>query len=121
MTHTFEIDIEHGILRESFVGVLDFKAMKDADTAIAADPSFQKGFNFLTDLRGAEITIGYEEMASHTSALADLGIKKQAFIVNSELEFGIARMFALLCDGKDLFVESRVFLNLNEASEWLSS
>jgi hypothetical protein len=121
MAHTFEIDIEHGILRESFVGVLDFKALKDADTAITADPGFQKGFNFLTDLRTAEITIGYQEMASHASSLSDLGVKKQAFIVNSELEFGIARMFTLLSEGKGHFVESHVFVNLDEASEWLNS
>ena len=121
MKHTFEIDIEHGILRESFEGVVDFKALKGADTAITADPSFQRGFNFLTDLRKAKISIGYEEIAGHASNLPDLGIRKQAFIVSDELEFGMARMFTLLTEGKEHFLESRVFWNLQEASKWLSS
>ncbi len=121
MTHTFEIDIERGILRESFVGVVDFNALKEANAAIIADPIFQKGLNFLTDLRRAEINMGYEEMLIHTSNLPDFGIKKQAFIVGSDLEFGMSRMFETLSEDKDLYHESCVFNNLEEGLEWLSS
>ena len=121
MTHTFEIDIEHGTLRETFVGVVDFNALEDANTAIIADPSFQKGLNFLTDLRRAEITMDYEEMKRHVLNLPDLGIKKQAFIVGSDLGLGMARMFETLSEFEHLYHESRVFNNLEKGLEWLSS
>lgn len=121
MTHAFEIDIEHGVLRESYVGVVDGNALQEANTAISANPSFQKGLSFLTDLRRAEFTIGYDEMVRHVSGLPDLGIKKQAFIVGRDLEFGMARMFEMLSDGTGLYDESRVFRNLEKGLEWLSS
>lgn len=57
MTHTFEIDLEHGILRESFVGTVDFSSLKKANAAIISDPGFKKGLNFLTDLRDANLTV----------------------------------------------------------------
>ncbi len=74
MTHTFVIDEENGILRESFVGVVDLGTLKETNTTIIADSSFKKGLNFLTDLREAKITMGYEEMFRHVSELPDLGI-----------------------------------------------
>ena len=120
MTHAFEIDIEHGVLRESFVGTVDGNVLKEANTEISANPSFQKGLNFLTDLRRAKITMGYEEMLRHVSNLPDHGIRKQAFIVDSDVGFGMARMFEMLSENTGLYDESRVFKNLEEGLEWLS-
>ena len=120
MAHAFEIDIEHGVLRESYVGVVDGNAMEEANSAISASPSFQKGLSFLTDLRRAEMAIGYDEMVRHVSNLPDLGIKKQAFIVARDLEFGMARMFEMLSEDIGLYDESRVFRDLEKGLEWLS-
>jgi len=121
MAHAFEIDIEHGILRESFVGAVDGNALEEANIAITANPTFQKGLSFLTDLRMAKITMNYEEMERHVSKLPDLGIRRQAFIVKSDLGFGMARMFEMLSENSGLYDESRVFKNLEEGLGWLSA
>jgi hypothetical protein len=121
MFHTFEIDIMNGILRESFIGLIDLDVLRDVNTAIILNPEFRKGLNFLTDLREAKIKMDYEEMLIHTSQLPDLGIKKQAFIVDRDLEFGMVRMFETLSEEKGLYGEVRIFKEIEEGLKWLSS
>ena len=107
MFHTFEIDIMNGILRESFIGLIDLDVLR--------------GLNFLTDLREANIQMGYEEMFRHTSQLPDLGIKKQAFIVGRDLEFGMIRMFETISEEKGHYEELRIFKEIEDGLKWLSS
>ena len=121
MFHTFEIDIMNGILRESFIGLIDLDVLRDANTAINSNPEFRKGLNFLTDLREANIQMGYEEMFSHISQLPDLGIKKQAFIVDRDLEFGMVRMFETISEEKGHYEELRIFKEIEDGLKWLSS
>ena len=121
MFHTFEIDIKNGILRESYIGLIDFDVLRDANTAIISNPEFRKGLNFLTDLREATIQVGYKEMLIHTSQLPDLGIKKQAFIVDRDLEFGMIRMFETLTNEKGHYEEVRIFKDIEEGLKWLNS
>jgi hypothetical protein len=113
--------MEHGILRESFKGKIDYNDLQEANTTIISNPNFKKGLNFLTDLRKTEISIDYVEMISHVSNLPDLGIKKQAFIVDSDFEFAMARMFEMLSENEGLYDEARVFNDLEKGLEWLSS
>ena len=121
MFHAFEIDIKNGILRESFIGLITLDVLRDANNAIISNPEFRKGLQFLTDLREANIQMGYEEMLRHISQLPDLGIKKQAFIVGRNLEFGIVRMFETLSEEKSLYEELRLFKEIEEGLKWLSS
>ncbi len=121
MFHTFEIDIMNGILRESFIGLIDLDVLRDANTAINSNPEFRKGLNFLTDLREANIQMGYEEMFKHISQLPDLGIKKQAFIVGRDLEFGMIRMFETISEEKGHYEELRIFKEIEDGLKWLSS
>ncbi len=121
MFHTFEIDIMNGILRESFIGLIDLDVLRDVNTAIILNPEFRKGLNFLTDLREAKIKMDYEEMLSHISQLPDLGIKKQAFIVDRDLEFGMVRIFETLSEKKGYYEEIRIFKEIEDGLKWLSS
>ena len=120
MIHTFVIDTESGILRESFVGVLDLNTLTEANAEIIADSRFKKGLNFLTDLREATVDVGFEEMFIHVSKLPDLGIKKQAFIVCSNLEYGMTRMFEMLTENKGVYEKMHIFREIEEGLEWLS-
>jgi hypothetical protein len=121
MSHTFEIDVKNCILRESFKGLITFDVLTDANTAIISNSEFQKGYNFLTDLREATIHMNFEEMFEHVSQLPDLGVKKQAFIVSQDLEFGMLRMFQTLTEDEDLFGEIRIFKEVEEGINWLDS
>jgi hypothetical protein len=63
----------------------------------------------------------YEEMYEHISQLPDLGVKKQAFIVSRDLEFGMAIMFEILTEGRVLYREMRIFKEMEEGLTWLVS
>jgi len=119
MSHTFVIDTENNILRESFTGIVDLNALTEANTSIISDPRFKKGLNFLTDLRGTNIAMGYKEMSMHVWKLLDLGVKKQAFIVSRDIEFAISRMFEMLADEKVHYEEVRIFREVEDGLAWL--
>ena len=119
--HTFVIDTENGSLRESYVGVVDLGVLTEANTRIIADPRFRKGLDFLTDLREAEMAVGYKEMFRHVSELPDLGTRKQAFIASHDLTFGVLRMFQTLAEEEGFYEELRVFMKFEQACEWLRS
>jgi hypothetical protein len=121
MAHTFTIDTESGVLREAFADVVDLAVMTEANTKIIADSRFQKGLSFLTDLRDAKMTMNYQEMFKHVSQLPDLGTKKQAFIVDSDFQFGILRMFGLLSEDKGIHETMQIFREVEEGFKWLSS
>ena len=121
MPHYFEIDPETGILKEAYVGKLDLDTLKKANDSIITDPCFVEGLNFLTDLREAEICFGYDEMVSHAHSLPRLRIKKQAFIVKEDREYGMSRMFETLTEISDLYEESEIFKTIEEGIAWLKS
>jgi hypothetical protein len=42
MTHTFEIDVKKGILRESFKGLITHDVLNNANIAITSNPEFER-------------------------------------------------------------------------------
>ena len=68
--HTFTINIENNLLRESYVGIIDSNVLSKANTAISEHRDFRKGLNFITNLSESNINMGYDEMLSYTMSLA---------------------------------------------------
>lgn len=120
MKHEFEIDGEAGLLTETFAGEISLDLLTAANTAILNHPEFTSGLNFLTDLREARISFGYNEMGTHVRNLPRLQVVKQAFVIARDSEYGMIRMFIILTDGKGIFEEARIFRSMEDGVAWCS-
>ena len=88
-----------------------------------ADPDYRPGMAILLDNRGRETKPSeahIRKMASRAEASADvLDGTRCAIVVASEVEYGMARMYAFRADGGP--VRTRVFRELDLAERWLKS
>ena len=119
--HSYRIDLDSHILWESFTGEIDATDLNKANSKILNDPDFRRGLRFVSDMRDATISMGYEEMARHVQQHPDLCIKKQAFIVSSDAALGMTRMFEILSEDKCPNQETNIFKDLETALKWLNS
>ena len=123
MPHTFRIDGEAGLLTEAFTGLLDAEMLANINAAIRAHPAFRAKLDFLTDLRGVEFSssFGFREMWEHARILPGLRVARQAFVVQSEVAYGMARMFIALAESTGEYEDIRIFTTIEEAMRWLKS
>ena len=114
------VDIARGLIVTRATGVLTFEDVLSARAQAQANPNFNAGYNDLFDLREVtEIRISGAEMAriAATSVLAR-GVCR-AFVVTTQVQYGMARMFSGLAEPHDQNVF--VFRDLAVAEAWLSS
>jgi len=114
------VDVARGLIVTCASGVLTFEDVVSARAQAQANPNFDARYNDLFDLREVtEIRITGAEMAriAATSVLAP-GVCR-AFVVTTQVQYGMARMFSGLAEPHDQNVF--VFRDLAVAEAWLSS
>ena len=120
MSLNVTVDVTRGLIVTRATGVLTFEDVLSARAQAQANPNFNAGYNDLFDLREVtEIRISGAEMAriAATSVLAR-GVCR-AFVVTTQVQYGMARMFSGLAEPHDQNVF--VFRDLAVAEAWLSS
>ena len=120
MSLNVTVDVARGLIVTRATGVLTFEDVLSARAQAQANPNFNAGYNDLFDLREVtEIRISGAEMAriAATSVLAR-GVCR-AFVVTTQVQYGMARMFSGLAEPHDQNVF--VFRDLAVAEAWLSS
>jgi len=94
MPADFYIDTQHGIVYSKATGVLDRAAVLDHMDRLSQHPEFRPEFNQLLDFRE---TTKVELTAEQVQVLAMRKIfserSKRAFVVSSDLQFGLSRVF----------------------------
>lgn len=89
----------------------------DAIARLRAEPNFRPHFSELLDMRGVT---GFEVSSEAVRALTQLDLfdpsARRAFVVASDLAFGLARMYSL---ARGPHEQLRVFRSVEEARAWL--
>jgi len=99
----------------------DCRAMKED---ILARDYWQPSMNVLIDYRGTSFTnlnldVLREVGAFHQTVNEQLGSGRMALLMRSPHDFGLARQYEMITEGKVLS-HIRVFLDENKALEWLT-
>ncbi|MBW2287885.1 MAG: hypothetical protein JRG80_05145 [Deltaproteobacteria bacterium] len=119
MSWHYKIDVPNRLVRTHVDGTLTDADLIDGDSALRNDPEFDPAYFQLLDLReadGSEVTaVGIRALASRPPLFTSSA--RRALVVQTDLGFGMGRMFELLREGKS--GEVRVFRSLEEACDWL--
>jgi hypothetical protein len=115
---TYHIDRTRQLVLSRAWGVLSNEDLEDHYAWMTADPAFDPEFRQLADLR--EVT----ELALNSSNIARAATKpafdaqaRRAIVANSDIAFGLSRMYAIYAEGRGQTVE--VFRTIEEAEAWL--
>ncbi|MBA4191351.1 MAG: hypothetical protein C0467_25495 [Planctomycetaceae bacterium] len=96
------------------------ESFRDILLQVVSDPRFEPGYRILMDVRDVEFTPTTTEIRFfvefHMSHEA-LRRSRVAIVVTNLVDFGMANMFATLCELHD--APARGFRSLNAALEWL--
>lgn len=118
MPGTYQIDTVRGVIFIRAWGrVTDAELMALGD-AVRADPSFRPVYRRIEDLRSATMFDISTEFAHEAARRHQMQTPpRRAFVVASDVTFGMARMLALLADASaDQFLVTR---DLDEALTWI--
>jgi len=116
----YAIDPDAGVIygvAQGEVSVEEYTAFLDA---VVSDPAYQPSFTWIYDVTDAQTPSGefVREIARVDASRGELfGGTRQAIVVSSEAQFGMARMYEILVD--ELPGPRQVCRSLDEAREWL--
>jgi hypothetical protein len=115
----YKIDKERKLVMSTASGVLTMADLLAHQAKLRKDPEFDPSFSQLSDFTHVtkmDLTTAYVQRLAQTTVFSP--DSRRAFLVKSDLEFGLARMFEIL---RDTVGEKgiHVFRNLDEALDWV--
>lgn len=122
MAHRYRIEPALGLLIDKFEGKMCWRDVLEGIQTSAKDPKFQPGMKVLADLTAADLDLQYKGtrlMADGVALTPAMKYDRIAVVAPGSLRFGIARMFGMLLDNRDIVSEYRVFSDFSEARTWL--
>ena len=119
MPTDFTIDPEHHLVISRGSGVFTHADYLDHMSRVGADPKFRPDFNQLVDCRAiSQMDLSGGEISDLAGRSVFGDLSHRAFVVSSEVQFGLTRMFATYREMKG-GQEIRVFRTMPEALSWL--
>ena len=119
MPTEFTIDPEHGVVISRGSGVFTHADYLDHMLRMEADPRFNPDFNEIVDCRMfSHLDLSGQQISDLAGRSAFGPGSRRAFVVASELQFGLARMFATyrqMSGGQEVMV----FRDMPSAISWL--
>jgi hypothetical protein len=115
----YKIDKENRLVISTGTGVLTMADALEHQKRLLKDPDFERSFSQLLDFtQVTDVQLSAEEIRSLSQATVFSANSRRAFLVNSDLKFGLARMFAVF---RETFGEKgiRVFRNSDDALDWV--
>lgn len=119
MATFIEVDPVNRTVFSRIEGVLDFTACKEHMKRLRADATFQPTFSQVIDFRHADrLELSPDELRTLAQQTVFSPTSRRAFLVSSDSQFGMARMFST---HRDLNGEGfvGVFKTTDEAAAWL--
>lgn len=117
MPATYFIDRQRGIVFSIVEGVVTDKDLIEHEECLRHDPDFEPSFNQLVDCRNiTQVKVTSEAIWVLAKMLLYSSGSRRATVVNSDLLYGLARMYQILRDNAE---EIRVFRDMAEAQRWL--
>lgn len=104
-------------------GRISLENLNDSLIEMKSNPHFGSITRGMTDVRQSKGMLTSEDIRSHVSFVARQVPKdrriKWAIIAQTNLSYGLARMFDILADMESINVEIQVFKDPHEANVWL--
>lgn len=123
MPYQFLFEPQRNLIRESFHGVVTADELMRLSAEEWASAEYRKGLHVISDFRDARVNISFEQMVQYAAFVEQgQGIGRQAIVVGGNLEYGLARMFELLTDGRGpIWTSLKIFYDYAEAEAWVTS
>jgi hypothetical protein len=115
----YKIDKERKLVMTTYSGVLTIAEALGHQEKLPKDPDFDPSFSQLFDVTHVtDVQLTAEDVRLLARATVFSPDSRRAILVDSDLKFGLARMFEEL---RDTMGEKgiRVFRNLDEALDWI--
>jgi hypothetical protein len=115
----YKIDKERKLVMSTGSGVLTLTDALVHQERLLGDPDFSPDFSQLLDFTHvARVELSAEEIRRLAQTTVFSANSRRAFVVDNDLKFGLARMFAVF---RETLGENgiRVFRNLDDALDWL--
>jgi hypothetical protein len=120
MPADFYIDAKNGIVYSKATGVFSRVEALDQGGRLLRHPDFRPEFNQLYDFRDiTKMVLSAEEVRSLASYTVFSAHSKRAFVVASDLQFGLSRMFRAYREMGGA-QEIMIFREMPKALSWLS-
>jgi len=119
MPSSYKIDKENRLVISTGSGVLTLPDALAHQEQLLKDPDFDPSFSQLLDFTHVtDVELSSEEIHRLARTTVFSANSRRAFLVNSDLKFGLARMFAIM---RESFGEKgiRVFRNSDDALDWV--
>ncbi len=122
MPHSFEIDIERRIVLFRATGRFSSDELLGCLQEVIADPSFERDFDHLVDLRevthfGATSSDMRKRTAADRELEPEIDSSRIAIVSADDVVFGMSRMYEQLMEDAPPVV--RTFRSIGEAATWL--
>jgi hypothetical protein len=119
MPSSYKIDKENRLVTSTGTGVLTLADALAHQEQLLKDPDFDPSFSQLLDFTHVtDVELSSEEIHRLARTTVFSANSRRAFLSNSDLKFGLARMFAVFRENmgeKGI----RVFRNLDDALDWV--
>ncbi|MDQ3820720.1 MAG: hypothetical protein M3362_23965 [Acidobacteriota bacterium] len=121
MPVSYRIDPEEKIVYLTTVGDSSLAEWTEVMLTVLTDPSYQPGFNFLSDRRGESDVPSVEFAQGAASFLKlhrkEMGSFRWAAVSDRPAIYGMQRMFAVFSEMKG--IQAEVFSDFENARQWL--
>jgi hypothetical protein len=119
MPTEFIIDSQHSVVISRGSGVFTREDYFDHMSRLGTDPRFSPDFDQIVDCRAFEDLRLTGEEIRELAEKTIFGVRsRRAFVVSSEVQYGLTRMFASYREIKE-GQETRVFRDIRDAYSWL--
>ena len=110
------IQSERSIVRTALTGTVTISELLEFCGRIAADPQFKPHFSHLVEVaEGATRNLAYDTLAAVRSVDPFSASSRRAIVVACDVDYGISRMYASLCEGEDV----QIFRSMDDAITYL--
>ena len=118
---SYRIDRDRRLVVVTYIGAVTFEDIRTAQQMARADPAFDPGFAVLMDGLHADFSgLTAQDLAKIAQATPSSQGGRRAMLVNSRLNYGLARMFASISEAQGHGFPVAMFDNLEDAVRWLT-
>lgn len=119
---SYRIDRDRGLVVVTYVGTITLNDIRDIQDLTRRDPTFDPAFRVLFDgLRGDFSKLTADDLRRIARNTPMGPGARRAFVVNSEVNYGLVRMFGSLSETEGLGFPFALFDNMEAAIRWLNS
>lgn len=118
---SYRIDPDRRLIVVTYIGAVTFADIVATQQMARADPAFDPAFGVLMDGLHADFSaLTAQDLAKIASRTPSSQGGRRAIVVNTQLNYGLARMFGSISETQGRNFPVALFDNLEDALRWLN-